>query len=103
MRISDWSSDVCSSDLRAGQQHVQQIRRNRFVLILPFRAPRQDSCERTLRRHRSAGASLYSEAPVDKVAKGFGGFRHAAPSLLKGIAVVRRLSDTEFSLLGESR
>src|SRR3546814_4576583 len=27
MRISDWSSDVCSSDLRCGEIHTVQLRR----------------------------------------------------------------------------
>src|SRR3546814_1017900 len=26
MRISDWSSDVCSSDLRHGQEHIRVMR-----------------------------------------------------------------------------
>src|SRR3546814_1830764 len=33
MRISDWSSDVCSSDLLAGPEHVEQVH---FVQALPL-------------------------------------------------------------------
>src|SRR3546814_16006665 len=31
MRISDWSSDVCSSDLSSGRQHRAGVRRGRLV------------------------------------------------------------------------
>src|SRR3546814_7698438 len=58
MRISDWSSDVCSSDLGryAGQR----------LLSLPPRTPSRrhpgDAAERQLPRHRGAGAHQ-SRAP----------------------------------------
>src|SRR3546814_4708633 len=35
MRISDWSSDVCSSDLRAGQSHRDHIGVERFAHANP--------------------------------------------------------------------
>src|SRR3546814_10655040 len=33
MRISDWSSDVCSSDLRNGSQHVAQARKAQLHVV----------------------------------------------------------------------
>src|SRR3546814_7286271 len=36
MRISDWSSDVCSSDLRAARRHVGEHVADRAVLIVGF-------------------------------------------------------------------
>src|SRR3546814_7050349 len=35
MRISDWSSDVCSSDLRTALQPVAQRRRHELVIDAP--------------------------------------------------------------------
>src|SRR3546814_16878045 len=46
MRISDWSSDVCSSDLHAGFGEHRQDRRN----ILDLLVPRRDSRGVRLRR-----------------------------------------------------
>src|SRR3546814_18915518 len=46
MRISDWSSDVCSSDLGAGgTQAARPLRRSLCALSIP--GPRADSLERT--------------------------------------------------------
>src|SRR3546814_7709306 len=51
MRISDWSSDVCSSDLRASRRHLQRSARrsaarndhgHKLRGDLPTRAPGQD-------------------------------------------------------------
>src|SRR3546814_11257587 len=44
MRISDWSSDVCSSDLLAGRRLVQARQRRRLV-DLALAVPRKDDVE----------------------------------------------------------
>src|SRR3546814_12583376 len=35
MRISDWSSDVCSSDLRARMMHVQRMHAAEHEMMVP--------------------------------------------------------------------
>src|SRR3546814_1742812 len=41
MRISDWSSDVCSSDLRDGECHLRYSARRQHVQALCRRGPRR--------------------------------------------------------------
>src|SRR3546814_18112112 len=52
MRISDWSSDVCSSDLR-----IDDAIRRRFLLVIPIAPVRQFGCELLAEeaRHMLAG------------------------------------------------
>src|SRR3546814_13659816 len=49
MRISDWSSDVCSSDLRA----VQPLADAAVLDAQPRMVPLADGMRRTQRRHRN--------------------------------------------------
>src|SRR3546814_5771188 len=46
-RISDWRSDVCSSDLQAGAEHVAAHQRQRHRIL----ARRRDDRIETARRH----------------------------------------------------
>src|SRR3546814_675555 len=52
MRISDWSSDVCSSDLRSAPAGASERARRRPVRRLPRRSmrPRSQSCARPAHR-----------------------------------------------------
>src|SRR3546814_13798513 len=70
MRISDWSSDVCSSDLKAGHQDPF-----REVHDLPPRGERQPGAEAVhdvAHRHpnRLAGEHADAESPVYAPAEG---------------------------------
>src|SRR3546814_5832557 len=57
MRISDWSSDVCSSDLNRGQRGVERGR-----IALPIGAAGQGEVERAA--FARAFAALVGMAPV---------------------------------------
>src|SRR3546814_16992587 len=68
MRISDWSSDVCSSDLRSagmwgGQRLGLRGYRSSEPLVLEGLAERQAARHRSARRTRGAGAE--GEGPSD--------------------------------------
>src|SRR3546814_20787679 len=52
MRISDWSSDVCSSDLRTGGMPPRYLRTPEAARFLGL-------CDRTLEKHR-----VYGTGPV---------------------------------------
>src|SRR3546814_11520319 len=66
MRISDWSSDVCSSDLgHQGQQRCQVKRR-----ALAAYAPRLARVGRLQRRDTLASPLLLVEAEVDRTLQG---------------------------------
>src|SRR3546814_13186074 len=60
MRISDWSSDVCSSDLDLAGWHLSDITRNALEDLLHERA--KDVAASTLGRDRTAINSLLAYA-----------------------------------------
>src|SRR3546814_13916800 len=77
MRISDWSSDVCSSDLRRGRFVEQQDRRitqqrarDRDPLALPARQPRPAFTEEGIEPLRQCAQEI----------GGIGGFRRVPRS-----------------------
>src|SRR3546814_5573566 len=78
MRISDWSSDVCSSDLRRGRFVEQQDRRitqqrarDRDPLALPARQPRPAFTEEGIEPLRQCAQEI----------GGIGGFRRVPDRL----------------------
>src|SRR3546814_9058744 len=60
MRISDWSSDVCSSDLDLAGWHLSDITRNALEALLHERS--KDVAASTLGRDRSAINSILAHA-----------------------------------------
>src|SRR3546814_7232679 len=54
MRISDWSSDVCSSDLTPMPAWEQLTQAQRDAVIAPLRARLNDNPEKRGRRYRHA-------------------------------------------------
>src|SRR3546814_1167218 len=70
MRISDWSSDVCSSDLRL--QAVPEPRRNWSRTHIP--EARQRACNRA---RLVAAVELQLQQPVPRIAARAGRSRHA--------------------------
>src|SRR3546814_6861561 len=89
MRISDWSSDVCSSDLRrdCGTGHKKSPeRRNRSGLLLP--PPRRVRIDREGIVSAFARCSAKQDQPVQELA---GGRRSGLrPRRLSGIALYTR-------------
>src|SRR3546814_6631821 len=84
MRISDWSSDVCSSDLRlepAPQPTVQRV----VVLRLPVRAMRR-AFEAPVVDHEAGVAPAAIAAAVEQVLVGW----QRVPAGLQGIEVGHR-------------
>src|SRR3546814_12877046 len=60
MRISDWSSDVCSSDLDAQRQHTATVK------CLALSIERRDDAVNDILRHRGVHlAGKFDEARVD--------------------------------------
>src|SRR3546814_17452714 len=60
MRISDWSSDVCSSDLDAQRQHTATVK------CLALSIERRDDAVNDILRHRGVHlAGTFDEARVD--------------------------------------
>src|SRR3546814_6639806 len=83
MRISDWSSDVCSSDL--GDDGSQGPR------ALPAAAPRADGARSWARHGRTAAADR--QGPGGRAA--FGGYesgrlKHSLPDLVMAPALARQ-------------
>src|SRR3546814_13797881 len=75
MRISDWSSDVCSSDLRAILlQGTQPPQRNRFMILFPAIDLKDGKCVRLLRGDMGQ-VTVFNEDPAAQartfVEKGF--------------------------------
>src|SRR3546814_7744387 len=70
MRISDWSSDVCSSDLGGGEPHPRPARpRARFRPAVAARRDGETLARRTLlarlcAHHRPAHGRLFRADPV---------------------------------------
>src|SRR3546814_1779248 len=75
MRISDWSSDVCSSDLRHIDRAESQFRRVLFrsaredVLFVPFRRVRRDRVGGEAARHFLNGRLIVGQPELHDVSQ----------------------------------
>src|SRR3546814_2476337 len=64
MRISDWSSDVCSSDLRSGRAHRLLSRQRRFESLHDPRWDRERRCRGSVRVGVSTRLQAKGKAPM---------------------------------------
>src|SRR3546814_9351608 len=90
MRISDWSSDVCSSDLRGVGRDVHQVgpvaQRSQLSRIEPRRArerglPSEDAVELDGVAHRLVDLQRHLLAAEDEGGDGLGALRRAQQRL----------------------
>src|SRR3546814_20130672 len=72
MRISDWSSDVCSSDLRHGGQQAQAHAQSAGTCLFSQGAVRMESagCARGTRCHYHAGGKEARRSDRQSVVEG---------------------------------
>src|SRR3546814_2287028 len=76
MRISDWSSDVCSSDLHLGEAHHRQLLR--VVPGLEAGRAHRIAADAGELRVREARAQLFDQSRAEQVAGGFAGAKRDA-------------------------
>src|SRR3546814_3587083 len=90
MRISDWSSDVCSSDLREHQCARTARRQVARLWLAGARDRRARSCRAACRLRRRAGAARPAAVPDRRPPQGPGRQFHARPGRLAPWRAERR-------------
>src|SRR3546814_19774675 len=71
MRISDWSSDVCSSDLQRGQRHAEEAAGHRQAIPASVGGPEADvgQAEAVRAQHHQPGESQQQQRLADEEAE----------------------------------
>src|SRR3546814_2607953 len=91
MRISDWSSDVCSSDLRKATTTHQEIHEHRYRLSFEINAKKGQSLG-----SKGGGYAFAEEGSFGWIASHHRPLRYLQPALLQPEAITPPSGDTRF-------
>src|SRR3546814_8925251 len=92
MRISDWSSDVCSSDLDAGEKAL--IEHHVHELVHARRGRRTGGAD-DLFAHRIDGADIIDDAAPERDGQLLALREHVGDALVRGVAAGEHLAVEE--------